>query len=108
LKQPFELTLSGFRLLAEAFAAESFADRADALFDLKQALAAETLERFAQQIAQPANVRPQRSVFRLIGAWHLYGVAFGCVTPGQSSVLNGVAGSPSLLYRLQVGYFTHA
>ena len=34
-----------------------------------------------------------------------YGVTFGCVTPGQSSVLNGVAGSPSLLKRLQVRIF---
>jgi hypothetical protein len=37
-----------------------------------------------------------------------YGVAFGCVIPGQSSVLKGVAGSPFLLYRLQVGYLVQA
>ena len=49
-------------------AAKSFAERADILFDLKKAPAAETPERFAQQIAQTVNVRPQRRVFRLIGA----------------------------------------
>jgi len=49
-------------------AAKSFAERANVLFDLKKALASETPERFAKQIAQPANVRPQRRVFRLIGA----------------------------------------
>src|SRR5215813_5130464 len=67
-KQTFKLTLGPGRLPGALGSAKSFAESADVLFNLKKALSSETLERFAQQIAQPTNVRPQRRVFRLIGA----------------------------------------
>src|SRR5262245_26158826 len=74
LKQPFKLPLGRGRPLPRPFVrmltAKSFAKRSDILFDFKEALAAEPSERFAQQIAQAANVRPQRRVLRLINARH--------------------------------------
>src|SRR5262245_11635215 len=70
LKQPFKLPLGSARPFVRTLTAKSFAKRADILFDFKQALATEPPERFAQQIAQTANVRPQRRVLRLINARH--------------------------------------